>query len=78
MPFLACPAGTEYHECSRNLSCSDVTGVRRCKEQTPCTSGCFCSDGTVLKDEVCSNTNSCLGIVMNIHMYSRPSVIRTP
>ena len=26
--FLAYPVGTAYHECSWNLSCSDVTGIR--------------------------------------------------
>ena len=60
--YVACPAGNEYLDCSWNLSCSNITGVRRCKEQTPCTSGCFCSDGTVLKDGVCSNASYCSGI----------------
>ena len=62
--YLVCPAGTAYHECSWNLSCSDITGVRRCKDQTSCTSGCFCSDGTVLKDGVCSNASYCSGTSM--------------
>ena len=60
--ILVCPNGTEYRHCSWNLSCSDITGVRRCKEQSPCTSGCFCSDGTVLQDGVCSNMGTCSGI----------------
>ena len=60
--ILVCPNGTEYRHCSWNLSCSDITGVRRCKEQSPCKSGCFCSDGTVLQDGVCTNTTSCTGI----------------
>ena len=50
--LLVCPIGTEYRDCSWNLSCSDITGVRGCKEESPCTSGCFCSDGTVLQDGV--------------------------
>ena len=62
--FLACPVGTAYHECSRNISCSDITGVRSCKEQSPCTSGCFCSDGTVLVNGTCSNISSCSGIAI--------------
>ena len=65
--YIACPAGNKYLDCSWNLSCSNITGVRRCKEQTPCTSGCFCSDGTVLKDGVCSNISSCSGITLNTH-----------
>ena len=62
--ILACPVGTEYHDCSWNLSCSDITGVRRCKVQSPCTSGCFCSDGTVLVNGTCSNIGSCSGITI--------------
>ena len=65
--FSVCPVGTEYHGCSWNLSCSDITGVRRCKEQSPCTSGCFCSDGTVLQDGMCSNISSCTGIYICIY-----------
>ena len=59
--LLVCLMGMAYHQCSWNLSCSDITGVRGCKDQSPCTSGCFCSDGTVLKDGMCSNTSSCSG-----------------
>ena len=58
---LVCPNGTEYRGCGWNLSCSDITGVRGCKEQSPCTSGCFCSDGTILQDGVCADMNSCSG-----------------
>ena len=59
--LLVCPMGMAYHQCSWNLSCSDITGVRSYKDQSPCTSGCFCSNGTILKDGVCSNTSSCSG-----------------
>ena len=58
---LVCPNGTEYRGCGWNLSCSDITRVRGCKEQSPCTSGCFCSDGTILQDGVCADMNSCSG-----------------
>ena len=59
---LACPMGTKYHDCSWNLTSNNITGFRSCnaQEQSSCTSGCFCSDGTVLKDEVCSNISSYL------------------
>ena len=67
---LVCPIGTEYRDCTWNLSCSDIIGVRRCKEQSPCTSGCFCSNGTVLQDEMCSNISSCSGIYENKHTSS--------
>ena len=62
---VACPVGTEYRDCSWNLSCSHIIGVGRCREQSLCTSGCFCSNQTVLVDGMCSDTNSCSGTYVN-------------
>ena len=63
---IACPVGTEYRNCSWNLSCSDITGVRRCREQSPCSSGCFCINQTVLiNNGTCSDINSCSGKKMS-------------
>ena len=67
--YTVCSIGTEHHDCSWNLSCSDVTGVRRCKDQSPCTSGCFCSNETVLKDGVCSGLSSCTGMSLYLCTY---------
>ena len=75
--ILVCPNGTEYRHCSWNLSCSDITGVRRCKEQSPCTSGCFCSDGKVLQDGVCSNMGTCSGITTNVTEHEKTGLMYT-
>ena len=64
--YTDCPVGTEYHNCSWNLSCSDITGVRRCKEQSLCTSGCFCSNKTVLINGTCSDIDSCSGMTTSM------------
>ena len=60
--YVACPVETEYRDCSWNISCDDITGVRRCKEQSPCTSGCFCVNQTILVDGTCSDISSCSGM----------------
>ena len=60
---IVCPAGTEYRDCSWNLSCSNITVIKRCKDRS-CTSGCFCSDQAVLINGICSNISSCLGITV--------------
>ena len=68
---IDCPVGTEYRDCSWDLSCSNITGVRRCKDQSSCTSGCFCSNQTVLINGTCSDISSCSGITIctYIHWY---------
>lgn len=63
-----CPAGTEYHDCSWMLSCNNITVITRCSDRYPCTSGCFCSDGTVLINGICSNISSCLGMYNSEHV----------
>ena len=44
--------------CGRSASCNDFGGVRSCRNIT-CQKGCFCSNGTMLQDEVCVHPRMC-------------------
>jgi len=53
-----CPNGMEYQTCSWNMTCDEFGVVRDCINST-CQSGCFCSNGYVLEDGVCSHPDMC-------------------
>ena len=55
---LDCPPGMEYKMCGWNISCDDIGTVRDCRN-SPCESGCFCSNGYVLEDGVCVDSDTC-------------------
>ena len=62
MVILECLDGMEYQTCGRRITCDDLRGFRNCSNST-CESGCFCRNGTVLKDGECIDPIMCIGIV---------------
>ncbi|XP_065885775.1 leucine-rich repeats and immunoglobulin-like domains protein 1 [Dysidea avara] len=64
--FKSCPSGEQYHTCSWQLTCSNVTVRRVCDQIPACSSGCFCSRRTVLINGVCSNASLCSVYLPNI------------
>ena len=48
----------EYQTCGWEIGCDDFSTVSNCTD-SDCSSGCFCTDGVLLDDDVCILPDAC-------------------
>ena len=53
-----CLSGMDYRLCDKQLSCSNLSSISSCSDSN-CMTGCFCSNDTVLEDDVCIHPDTC-------------------